>query len=104
MKLVEYAGEVPVIVEVAASTAAPGVRPAGARLDAIQEKAATTFRDSLKVIGEIGRAVRAAIEDVGIEEAEVKIGLKVGGTGQLIVAQTAVEGTFEVSFKVKHGA
>lgn len=53
------------------------------------------------MIGAIGGAVRSALQGAGVEEAEVKIGLKASGTGQFIIAQSTIEGSIEVTFKVK---
>ncbi len=53
------------------------------------------------MIGAIGDAVRGSLVEAKVDEAEVKIGLKVSGTGQFVVAQSTVEGAIEVTFKVR---
>ncbi len=102
-ELIEFAGDVPIIVEVSdrGGPRGAGVQPVGTRLGSIPAKVATTFEESLKMIGAVGEAVRASLEGAGVEEAEVKIGLKASGTGQFIIAQTTIEGAVEVTFKVK---
>ncbi len=102
-QLIEFAGDVPIIVEVSARGGAGGVgvQPVGTSFGSIPTKVAATFAESLRMIGAVGGAVRASLEGTGVEEAEVKIGLKASGTGQFIIAQTTLEGAVEVTFKVK---
>jgi len=100
-ELVEFAGEVPIVIEVAHDQADLGVNAVGSDLRSVTTKVAATFGESLKVISAVGAAVRTALEGAGVEEAEVKIGLKASGTGQFIIAQSTVEGAVEVTFKVK---
>jgi hypothetical protein len=102
-ELIEFAGDFPIIVEIAdrGSTRGGGVQPVGAGLSSIPTKVATTFQESLRMIGAVGDAVRSSLEGAGVEEAQVKIGLKASGTGQFIIAQTTIEGAVEVTFKVK---
>ncbi|MGQ8630471.1 hypothetical protein ACUTJJ_03185 [Agrobacterium sp. DKPNP3] len=100
-ELIEFADEVPIVIEVASDQAGLGVNAVGSALGSVTAKVAATFGESLKIIGAVGGAVRTALEGSGVEEAEVKIGLKACGTGQFIIAQSTVEGAVEVTFKVK---
>lgn len=102
-ELIEFAGDVPIIVEIADRGRAKGggVQPVGAGLSSIPTKVAATFEESLRMIGAVGEAVRSSLEEAGVEEAQVKIGLKASGTGQFVIAQTTIEGAVEVTFKVK---
>lgn len=98
---IEFAGDVPIVIEVADDPADAGVNAVGMGLDSVPTKVAATFAESLRMIGAVGEGVRKALEDAAIEEAEVKIGLKASGTGQFIIAQSTAEGSIEVTFKVK---
>lgn len=100
-QLIEYEGQVPVLIEVEAlSRPRTGVRPAGIA-DAATTKVGVTLEQSLAVIASVGKAVRPALVDAGVSEAQVKIGLKASGTGQLIIAQSTLEGAIEVVFTVR---
>ena len=100
--LVEFKGPVPIIVEVAEDNAGGvGFRPASGAVGAITSKVGASLEESLKMNGAVGNSVRAALAGTKIEEAEIKIGLKMSGSGQFIIAQSTVEGSFEVTFKVK---
>ena len=100
-ELIEYAGDVPIVIEVSYDQSGSGVNAVGTGFGSVPAKVAGTFEESLKMIGAVGGAVRKALEDAAVEEAEVKIGLKATGTGQFIIAQSTVEGSIEVTFKVK---
>lgn len=102
-ELIEFADEVPIVIEVADGSArrGAGVQPVGAGLGSVPMKVATTFQESLRMIGAVGEAVRASLSCAGVEEAQVKVGLKASGTGQFIIAQSTLEGAVEVTFKVK---
>lgn len=100
-ELVEFAGDMPIVIEVTPDKSGLGVNPVGAGFGSVTTKVAATFSESLKIIGAVGEAVRTSLEDAGVEEAEVKIGFKASGTGQFIIAQSTVEGAVEVTFKIK---
>ncbi|WOS67030.1 MULTISPECIES: CU044_2847 family protein [Sinorhizobium] len=99
--LVEFSGDVPILIEAADVPVASGVRPSGIDTGSVHQKAANTLKEGLRMIGAIGDAVRGSLVEAKVDEAEVKIGLKVSGTGQFVVAQSTVEGAIEVTFKVR---
>lgn len=100
-ELIEFADETPIVIEVADNQTGLGVNAVGSALGSVTTKVMTTFSESLKIVGAIGESVHNALEGAGVEEAEVKIGLKASGTGQFIIAQSTVEGAIEITFKVK---
>lgn len=104
VQIIEFEGRVPILIEASAETEADGVRPAGIVFETVHQKAADTLKDGLRMIGAIGDAVRESLADAKVSEADVKIALKVSGTGKFVVAQSTVEGAIEVTFKVRAGA
>lgn len=101
--LIEFEGPVPIIVEIADGDAVTvGVRPVGgSTLASVPARIGASLGDALKMIGSVGASVREALAGTDIEEAEIKIGLKASGSGQFVIAKSTLEGSFEVSFKIK---